>query len=97
MEGHLLEWLEQHPRVPILTREEKDRALTDYIDHLLIEKRAGSSAAHSAFSAFKAVFPEMEGHLSEARRALKGWERVEFAREGPPSLSSSSHSRAATG
>ena len=77
---HFLEWLERRPRISISSRKEKPRALTD----LLIVERAGSAAGHSAFSAFKAICPEMEGHLGESRRALKGWERVEFAREGAP-------------
>ena len=47
-------------------------------------ERAGIQRARNLFAGFVHVYPEHGGHLPEADRALKSWERLDTGGEGGP-------------
>lgn len=66
------------------TFSERDCALADMIAILCYVERAGIQRARNLFAGFVHVYPEHGGHLPEADRALKSWERLDTGGEGGP-------------
>ena len=66
------------------TMLERDQALADMIAILCYSERAGIQRGRNLLSGFLYVYPEHTGHLPEADRALKAWERLGTSGERDP-------------